>query len=215
MDTISIWLEQTKIAWRYYNTLFLQNAETQYSKWIKPEIDKDEQKKEWLIAELESFYKEQCIESQVHILSLLIDITQNASYALKCIDAVKNSTLPPETKYFLYKQLTVIGFIGNVKVNTSLRTRLYFLLKTCVEEFENALHIALNPIPAEDRNKKFILMITNQFLGYSHGPTKSALGRCVSLQKMGYEVLLLNTAEQLPETGKIQFFNARYSNLYA
>lgn len=52
-----------------------------------------------------------------------------------------------------------------------------------------------------------------QFINLNHGPTKTALDRCMSLQELGYEVLLINTCEFLSSVGLIPFYGLVQANV--
>ena len=45
--------------------------------------------------------------------------------------------------------------------------------------------------------KKLIFVMIAPFTNLNHGLTKIALDRCMSLQELGYEVLLIHTCEFL------------------
>lgn len=80
------------------------------------------------------------------------------------------------------------------------------------EEMKQTVSFQWKRIPAEERNPKMAVVITEQFLGVEHGPTKTALDRCAALKKMGKKVLLINTAEFFCVDGKIPFVETKVGN---
>jgi hypothetical protein len=67
-------------------------------------------------------------------------------------------------------------------------------------------------IPARERNKNVVVVMTNQFLGILHGPTQTALDRCHVLQTtMDKDVFLVNTAER-PRELKLPFYEGFAGN---
>ena len=65
-------------------------------------------------------------------------------------------------------------------------------------------------IPPDTRNKNLVFVIAQQVISFQHGPTKSALDRCKILMDIGYEVVLINTAELLPRVFDTDFVGEVY-----
>ena len=75
-------------------------------------------------------------------------------------------------------------------------------------KFRALLKEDLFPIPADMRNKKFAVVLTEQMLAPEHGPTKIVLDRCkVLIEQMERKVLEINTAEVLSQRGAVSFFD--------
>lgn len=75
------------------------------------------------------------------------------------------------------------------------------------------MDINLDFIPRDERNENFVLVVTEQFIEETHGPTKTALDRCKTLiEKMGKTVLLINTAEWGEGNAACPFFKLHKGN---
>lgn len=124
-----------------------------------------------------------------------------------------SSNLDWQNYYFLFHQMNSIMF-QNPDLNTSHNLIiLWKLLRKAFDECKSCLEAPLERIPREDRNDELALVLTEQFLSGAHGPTKTALDRCIVLQNVKKKkVLLINTAELLTTVGYVPFFNAEAAN---
>ena len=111
------------------------------------------------------------------------------------------------TRFFLYYQLRAKMF-RLVHLETPKAKYLKWkLLQTTISEFRHMLSDVLVPVPKENRDDGFVLVVSEQIISSKHGPTKIALDRCkVLMQRMGKKVLLVNTAEILSLVGEVPFF---------
>ena len=169
--------------------------------------------KENLFSEIEQYADTLNNNSKIFYLSLLLFFNPNPKYTNKILkECLSNNTIEIETKYFILYQIIAIGFpnpkIVNAETNL-LKKELYFRI---IQQYKELLGNSLNPIPQEQRNEKLIFLVTAQFLSLNHGPTKTALDRCETLQNLGYEVILINTAELLSHHKAIPFFDMRQGN---
>lgn len=129
------------------------------------------------------------------------------NYILECNQITSN------TRYFLYHQLVSALFLNVHLENQKLKIIKWKILKRVFEEFRDEVHDLLKEIPKEERNPELAVVLTEQFLGYTHAPTKIVLDRCkVLIKKMNKKVLLMNTAELMSENGKIPYCYARKPN---
>lgn len=110
------------------------------------------------------------------------------------------------TQYFLYGQLHAILFRFQELDIPELKTEMWQFRMEITEEFAKKMKASLELIPYGERKSQQVVVITEQFLGIKHGPTKTALDRCKTLMKtMGKQVLLINSAEAESQVGEIPF----------
>lgn len=115
--------------------------------------------------------------------------------------------ISPNTGYFLYYQLKHCMFARPKLESENAKYLLWKLLQKTVNGFKEELKDILLPIPREERDENFALVITEQILSYTHAPSKTAFERCKTMiTKMQKQVFLINTAETMSLTGAIPFF---------
>lgn len=125
------------------------------------------------------------------------------------VRVMNSDELTWENLYFLSQQISVYMFVNAALDDYELICLNWKLYKKAFMKCKEQLNMDLTRIPLSARNKNVHLVITDQFLTDSHGPTKTALDRCLTLKKNRGEVLLLNTAECLTPIGGLNVF-ARY-----
>ena len=122
-----------------------------------------------------------------------------------------------QNKYYLFYQIANMIFLHPELETEPVLTAKWRLLEQVKTEISQKLTKSLQKIPREQRDAEMVLVITEQFLGASHGPTKTALDRCVSLvNAMGKKVLLINTAELFTEVGKMPilfYYKGNYNKI--
>ena len=177
-------------------------------RYLKKQYANEAELEELLAKMAEEIY----LSAQMLLYGFLIDITGNSKYVLRLIEIARHAELPDEVYYFIYNQLKAYGFWGKYEGDKELNAAQFELLKDCVDGFRSSLTENLSYIPQEQRDKNLVIVITSQFLFGGHAPTKTALGRCVALMKMGKRVLLINTAEHMPRAGDICFWDKRIGN---
>ncbi|MCM1307110.1 MAG: glycosyltransferase [Butyrivibrio sp.] len=118
------------------------------------------------------------------------------------------------TRYFLFCQLQTAMFMYSVQLESDSNKRLIWkLLENTVRQFERELADMLEYIPSERRDGNFALILTDQFIGLNHGPTKTALERAKTvITQLKKQVLLINTAECLSQRGGIPFYDVKRSS---
>lgn len=142
--------------------------------------------------------------------SVLLGIMNDASLFKEFVFYVRRNrrVFSANTQFYLYYQIKSLAFRFSELDDSSTKEEIWHFYKEIVEEFANEMCTSLRNIPHSERNKNLILVITEQFISIQHGPTKTALDRCkILIDKMGKEVLLLNTAEVLSNVGQIPFLN--------
>lgn len=134
------------------------------------------------------------------------------AYKRICNFALMEGTLNYQQVYFLYSQLMNIKFIYSF-YNTDDNFELCIkILKRAVDMCYQLMDMDIQRIPKDELTGNTQVVITQQFLTDGHGPTKSALDRCVTIKRKYSNVLLINTADLLPETGKIPMYGITIGN---
>ncbi|WP_446897219.1 glycosyltransferase [Clostridium sp. LBM24168] len=122
--------------------------------------------------------------------------------------ALGSSMMTLNEKNFLMWQIIRFGFLNTGKNDYETDILIRKLYKNILHGFYEQLPYKLHRIPKNERDHGFVMVITGQFLGLDHGPTKTTLDRCYSLIKsMNKRVLLVNTRDVIPLTGFIPYFS--------
>ncbi len=120
-----------------------------------------------------------------------------------------------DTRFFLFYQFKSMAFLYSELDAADVKRELWEFYYNVIDGYKKTVREKLEYIPAEKRNKNLIVVITEQFLEEQHGPTKTALDRCNAImEKLGKEVLLINTAEILSDVGAIDFLNGRRGSYF-
>ena len=121
--------------------------------------------------------------------------------------------LLPDTLFYLFGQLSRLIFVYPELNTPDNFIKTWQLLDYSISRYETIFSDFLVPIPSNARNDNFVLVLTDQFLNFMHGPTKTAADRCKILSEyMKKNVLLVNTAEAMSTRGITPFFNAQHGN---
>ena len=147
----------------------------------------------------------------IQIKSYIVDKTMQYEYFVRYCRYISQNAgvIPADTLYFLQAQLCVTVFRYQQFNTYEVKYILWDMLKTVVSKFAKELgDDILSPIPAGERNDNLVVVFTNQFLGMTHGPTKTALDRCeVLMRNMNKQVILVNTSETTSLRGGILLYS--------
>lgn len=142
--------------------------------------------------------------------SVLMGIEKKEDLFFEMISYIRThqNVFSANTNYYLFYQLKGIAFSHSYLETLRVQTELLRYFREIVKLFSEKVDVSLEPIPLQNRNQNQVLVLTEQVLGVSHGPTKTALDRCkCMMDKMGMQVLLINTTEILSCVGEIPFWN--------
>ncbi|MCI8482847.1 MAG: glycosyltransferase family 4 protein [Lachnospiraceae bacterium] len=118
----------------------------------------------------------------IYIFSHFIFYMKNESFREDLLDMIQKVDVDPYIGSMLELQIT--------RIDGYYRKKREFHRKN-VEKFIDILHISYPYIPIEKRNKKRIVMITEQILSLAHAPTRIVMNYAYVLQEiLGYEILL-------------------------
>ncbi len=144
--------------------------------------------------------------------SFLFQIRPSAGRMEEFIDMVCYAeNLDYRAKYFLFYQVEYLVFMNPQLETKEVLWKKWKLLEEIKFEVKKQLQVELTKIPMMERNKNLVIVITEQFLGERHAPTKVTLDRSTFIkQNMGKEVLIFNTAEAFAPSGVVWFLGAKY-----
>ncbi len=140
------------------------------------------------------------IRVRVYVWSWLHHMTSDSAYIERLLEDVAGSDLANEEVYFIICQIQYLYFSNpDYELTDRVEDLLDDLYKRVVDSYVEEVSDELVWIPAADRNKDFILVLTGQFLTIQHGPTKTTLDRCkILMEDMEKDVFLINTGTTVP-----------------
>ena len=150
---------------------------------------------------------------QIYLFSLLLELDKTPKYLIEILKlCISDEELDVHTKYFILYQFTHRKFTNHLITNSMVEELLRKLYYTIYDVYDNTFSSSLDFISKEQRNDNLIFVFTPQFLGINHAPTRRVLDRCVNLLKLGYEILLINTAEVLSTVNYISIYDPMGAN---
>lgn len=99
-----------------------------------------------------------------------------------------------ERNIFLNPQIT-----GTYRIRRELHENL-------LRRFRDLLQLDMTPVSFDERNHKQIVLVTNQLLGYLHGPTRIVVEIASELKNLGYDVIVIVAYEEMLEERMQQFW---------
>lgn len=154
--------------------------------------------------------------AKVWLYSAMLTVNYNPIVMEEFLECVLEEKFGPNVNYFLFYQIKAAKFYHNQLENEKNKYLNWKLLERAVEAFKDKLSDIIETIPYKQRNLDLALVITEQILGETHGPTKTAFDRCkVLIENMHKKVLLLNTAEIVSQVGMIPYYGVQGGNQIA
>lgn len=176
--------------------------------------NKNEEQKSELCREIYGNINKEHVQMAVFLYSMFLNLDYNPEIMEEFALYVKEEkNLNYKNKHFLFYQMTQFVFLHPEFETEEVLTAKWELLKQVETEIKQEIKVPLHRIPREECNPNMAVVITEQFLGVQHGPTKTALDRCAIMKKtMGKEVLLINTAEFMPMNGWLLILGGKRGN---
>ncbi len=144
-------------------------------------------------------------------LSYLLRETLNSKYVEAIYQEAIKRECSVDQQLFILNQLKRLHLLHPKLNRMNLVDDLY---RRILEWWIVAMKDQLSPIEQKFRNKERTVVLTLQFLGKAHSPTKTACERIYTLGKlMGREVLCINTREQYTAKGFLPFYEATIRNI--
>lgn len=156
---------------------------------------------------------EENLHKKIFFLSVAVHINHSLEIFNTLLDLIweNRNEIEPDTLNFLYWQFIFYVFTCPELNNIHTKTKVWHILDYNISRYELLVQDSLIPIPINERDKDFVLVITDQFLSFQHGPSKTAADRCkILIEAMKKKVLLFNTGEVMSSQGCIQFYDVRY-----
>lgn len=125
---------------------------------------------------------------------------------------LRNDDISYQTVYFLLGQINAFIFRHSEYNSVHNYSQLQKLLEKSLDLCKKELNMDLARIPEEELNGDVQVVITQQFLTGMHGPTTTALDRCVTIKKSFGEVFLINTADSMSLAGECQLWEEMVPN---
>jgi glycosyltransferase involved in cell wall biosynthesis len=127
---------------------------------------------------------------------------------------LQTNQISPNTSYFLFYQIKSLMFNNSCLDTMETKYLIWKYFEVIYKKFvEKSVLKDASYIPLKERNQGLILVITEQFISFEHGPTKTALDRCSSIiESLNKEVVLFNTGEALSLNGYVPLFSTMEAN---
>lgn len=153
------------------------------------------------------------IHMDIWIYSFVLKVCPSGEIFRQFVQEVYESKeLNWQNKYFISAQLTSLLFQTPELNCCDTYTDIWKLLQKSLEECKQVIGYPLRRIPVEERDPNMVVVLVEQFLNETHGPTKTVLDRCSILQDTHKKVLLINTAEKLSAAGSLDYYGAYIGN---
>lgn len=132
----------------------------------------------------------------------------NVDFERMNLTALHSSELTLYNLFYYWRQALRFGLRKkNLQDQKQLLDQIYKKLR---KEYEEACWDLLTPILQEDRNPDLIYVITLQFIGLDHPPTRTALERIKVLNcDLNKKVKVINTCEPMTSLGKFPMYAAQ------
>ena len=145
-----------------------------------------------------------------YCLSILLDVTKKPKYVEALYHEVHEANYTVDHCFFLFQQLKRYFLLNGTALGREWMEELYEEIRQAWTE--NCSNLTVS-IPAEERNRDRIAIIVLQFLGKRHAPTKTAMERIETIIRLGKEVLVIHSAEQLTQCGELPFWKGMIGNI--
>jgi glycosyltransferase involved in cell wall biosynthesis len=144
-------------------------------------------------------------QCQICVMSLLYELTHEKKYILGMFEEKMIRHFNSSEKASIFWTVKHMNFVGKVEFNLEEVIAFRRFYQSCVDEIAQQVRLP-KAKPAHLRNKDRIVMITSQFLGIGHAPTRNVIDYSRNLKKMGKEVFIINSADLLMQNS-LPFLN--------
>ncbi len=159
------------------------------------------------ITEILRFSESNDTEKVTFLFFVLLDVVRNEYCFQRFAEYVylHREDFHIYTQYFLYAQIVDMTTRDRYTFPQHFDIWIFEISQWYTDYFKEELI----PIEYENREKGLVLVITSQFLGVNHSPTKLTLDVCRGIILSGRNLLLLNLADALSLTGCIPYWNVQ------
>ncbi len=142
---------------------------------------------------------------QLFIYSILLHLTADRNYVEKICELVYDEAFNCDNRLFVFNQLKRYYLTHSQAAKSKAVQKLY---DDVVVEWKNTHRDSLTPLPDSERDRNKVVVITLQFLGAGHAPTKTAMERIHTIGKLlGKEVICINSKEQYTLKGVLPMYD--------
>jgi len=155
--------------------------------------------------------------ARTYLLSFLMFADANPRHLDRLLQTLlADQSFSAEERYFYLWQCIRARFVNTVAASADADLLIRQVYRSIFNEFHAVLKEEYSFLPSSQRDSECVLVITGQFLGMGHAPTKTALDRCYSLiNHLGKEVVLLNSREVMTTRERSPFYSATLGNVIA
>ncbi len=148
-------------------------------------------------------------EYKLFLLSLIMKLEYRAENTNQYLEyIIKSSRCQENQYYFIWNQFKNIRLRNFAAINKTTERMLDEIYAESYRRYLKKNRDKIQKIYAKEREKNKVLVLTIQYLGDGHAPTRTVMERCKALKKMGKEVYLINTAEQYTAKGYVPLYDA-------
>lgn len=156
-------------------------------------------------------YTEDIVVFRILCLSFLLQMSWKPEYVKKIYEETRRSEYTIDQKLYLCNQIKRISLLHPETMGNQYAVKLY---EEVVLYWKAQFSGVLSPITYKERNKDKVIVLTLQFLGTRHAPTKTANERIYTIGKLiGKEVLCINTREQYTAKGFLPFYDSTFRSI--
>lgn len=156
-------------------------------------------------------YAEDVMVFRILCLSFLLQMSWNPDYIKKIYEETRKAEYTIDQKLYLCNQIKRISLLHPETAGNQYAVKLY---DEVVTYWKSEFLDILSPIKYDQRNKDKVVILTLQFLGTRHAPTKTANERIYTIGKLiGKEVLCINTREQYTAKGFLPFYDSTFRSI--
>ncbi len=149
--------------------------------------------------------------AKMYMSSFMFSLTGNDFWYDMMLDETNSHVsgyYPWDIMYQIRSQLACALFLNPILQTVQRKTLLAKIYNNIIKEMKSTIGLKLTQIPVEERNSNLIILMTNQFIGMEHGPTKTILDRCSTLiRKHNKEAIIINTGEHLNVKDRLPLYN--------
>lgn len=150
------------------------------------------------------------LKFKISILSFLYKITCRKFYALKIFKLIYSYSdkLSIRDKSTVYWYLIREIFVGKLELDVDEKIYLRNFYNSFVEDVSSKINYDKHTV---EHNKNKVVIITGQFLGMLHAPTRNVIDYAISLKNLGKDVLIINSTD-MNRNSSIPLCNAFEAN---
>lgn len=201
-------MDLRNLARKNEDALFLQYISRHSEQWLRLVTRTDSEFVDELIPALQKKIDDSEAEDylfRLFLYSFMLHVSADGQYAERICKMVYDAPFTKDNRLFVFNQLKRYYLTHAGVKGTPALQQLY---DDVVTEWKDINKETLKPLPSQNRLKNKIVVITLQFLGSGHAPTKTAMERIFTIGKLlGKEVICINSREQYTLKGVLPWYD--------